>query len=108
MFQQAIALVIILFFLFRLFWQKRKGEIGRGEFLFWFVFWSLAAVIILSLKYIDILVARLGFSGRGIEILFYLGMVLLFYIVFKLRLRLAKIEREITKIIRNMTLKDKL
>jgi len=107
MFQQILALVIIAFFLIRLFWQKRKKQIGANEFIFWLVFWGLAAILILSLKWIDKLVADLGFSGMGIEILLYLGMAVLFYFIFRLRLKLEKIEKNITKIIREMAIKDK-
>lgn len=105
MFQQILALIIIIFFLARLFWQKQKKEIGANEFVFWLVFWCLSAGLIISLKSIDKLVARLGFSGSGIEILLYLGIAVLFYFIFKLRLRLEKTEKDITKIIRSLALK---
>lgn len=107
MFQQILALVIIAFFLVRLFWQKQKKQIGANEFIFWLVFWSLVAILILSLKWIDKLVADLGFSGMGIEVLLYLGIAVLFYFIFRLRLKLEKIEKNITKIIREMAIKDK-
>jgi len=107
MLQQILALVIIGFFLVRLFWQKQKKQIGANEFIFWLVFWGLAAILILSLKWIDKLVAGLGFSGMGIEVLLYLGIAVLFYFIFRLRLKLEKIEKNITKIIREMAIKDK-
>jgi len=107
MLQQILALIIIGFFLVRLFWQKRKKQIGANEFIFWLVFWCLAAILILSLKWIDKLVADLGFSGMGIEVLLYLGIAILFYFIFRLRLKLEKIEKNITKIIREMAIKDK-
>lgn len=107
MLQQILALVIIGFFLIRLFWQKQKKQIGANEFIFWLVFWCLSAILILSLKWIDKLVADLGFSGMGIEVLLYLGIAVLFYFIFRLRLKLEKIEKNITKIIREMAIKDK-
>jgi hypothetical protein len=104
MFQQLIALIIILFFLSRLFIQKRKKQIGANEFAFWLVFWLLAAGAIIFLKRIDALVAELGFSGTGIEVLFYAGVIILFYLIFRLRLRLERMERDITKIVRNLAI----
>lgn len=101
MFQQIIALVVIFYFLSRLFWQKRKKQISGNEFVFWLIFWMTAAVAILLLKWLDRLVASLGFSGSGIEVMFYVGVVLLFYFVFRLRLRLEKIEKDITEIVKN-------
>lgn len=105
--QQIIALVIIAWFLSRLYWQKQKNHIGLNEFIFWLVFWLAAAVLIIFLKSIDTLVARLGFSGSGIEVLLYLSAAILFYFVFRLRLKLEKIEKDITKIVKEIALKDK-
>lgn len=107
MLQQIIALIIIAFFLARLYWQKQKSYISINEFLFWLVFWILAAVLIISLKFIDELVAELGFSGSGIEVLLYLSVAILFYFIFRLRLKLEKIEKDITKIVKHIALKDK-
>lgn len=107
MFQQIIALIIILFFLSRLFWQKRKKQINAGEFIFWLVFWISAAVAVVSLKWIDKLVAGLGFSGSGIEVLFYIAVIILFYLIFRLRLKIEKMEKNITKVIREIALTRK-
>lgn len=107
MVQQTIALVIIAFFLARLYWQKQKNHIGMNEFLFWLAFWILAAILIISLKFIDKFVAGLGFSGSGIEILLYLSVAVLFYFIFRLRLKFEKIERDITKIAQHIALKEK-
>ena len=107
MLQQIIALIIIAWFLSRLYWQKRKNHISFNEFLFWLVFWLVAALLIIGLKFIDRLVAGLGFSGSGIEVLLYLSVALLFYLVFRLRLRLEKIEKDITKLVEHIALKDK-
>jgi len=107
MLQQIIALIIIALMLARLYWQKRKNYIGLNEFLFWLIFWVLAALLIIGLKFIDRLVADLGFSGSGIEVLLYLSVALLFYFIFRLRLKLEKIEKDITKIVKNIALKNK-
>lgn len=106
MLQQIIALIIIAFFLARLFWQKQKKQIAVNEFLFWFVFWLLAAGAIICLKWIDRLVAGMGFTGSGIDVLIYIGVAVLFYLVFRVRLKLEKIERDITKIVREIALNN--
>ncbi|MDP2708445.1 MAG: DUF2304 family protein [bacterium] len=107
MLQQAIALIIIALILARLFWQKQKKYISLNEFLFWLAFWLLAALLIASLKFIDRLVADLGFSGSGIEVLLYLSIAGLFYFVFRLRLKLEKIEKDITEIVKHIALDKK-
>ncbi len=107
MLQQILALIIIFFFLARQFFLRRKKQISANEFIFWLVFWLTAALAIIFLKWIDKFVAKLGFSSSGIDILLYAGIVVLFYFIFRLRLKVEKIEKDITKIIRKITLKNK-
>lgn len=107
MFQQVIALVVIIYFVIRLVIQKRKKSINNYEFFMWFVFWAISGLAIVFIKKIDIFVASIGFSGSGIDVLIYISIVLLFYFVFKLRIRLEKQERNITKIIRDISINNK-
>lgn len=105
MLQQTIVIVIILFFVFRLVAQKKKKIISKNEFALWLAFWILAAAAIIFIKQIDRLVAWLGFSGAGINFLIYVAVLALFYLVFRLRLDLAKMDRNLTEIVRQITLK---
>jgi hypothetical protein len=63
MMQQIIALVIILYFVSRLLWQKKKKEITGAEFVFWLAFWLIAAAAVVLIKEIDRFVASMGFSS---------------------------------------------
>ena len=105
MLQQILAVLIIVFFLARLLVQKKKKQIGASEFSLWLVFWLVALAAIIFIKQIDNVVHGLGFSGPGIEVLLYVAVLILFYLVFKLRLRLEKIEKELTKIVQEIALK---
>ncbi len=105
--QQILALLIISFFLLRLILQKYKKQILRNEFLFWLFFWLLLACSIIFIKKIDSFVIGLGFSASGIDVLLYLGVAFLFYMFFKLRIRLEKIEKNITSLVEEIALKNK-
>ncbi len=107
MLQQILAVIIIAFFVFRLLTQKQKQEITAPEFFLWLTFWLLAGLAVIFIKQIDQLVAYLGFSGSGINFLIYLAVLALFYLVFRLRLALAKTDQELTKLARQITLNDK-
>ena len=102
MLQKVLALIVVAFFLAKLLWQQRKRRLSWTEFFFWLIFWLLSAVAILMLDDIDKLVARLGFSGSGIEVLLYIGFALLLYFVFRLRLRLEKIDHQLTTLVSSM------
>lgn len=107
MLQQYIAIAVIFFFLFRLVWQKKKKQLESSEFLFWFIFWFLAGIVILNLRLVDQLVASFGFSSSGINVLLYISVIVLFYLMFRIRLRQEKMEREITKIVKNIAINNK-
>lgn len=106
MLQQILALIVICFFLFRLYGQKRKNEISANEFSFWLFFWVFSLIAVVFIKKIDNLVARLGFSASGINVLVYVSIVIIIYQYFRMRLRLEKIERNLTKIVREIAIKQ--
>ncbi len=107
MLQQIIALIVIAFFLGRLFWQKHKQQLAKTEMIFWLIFWVIAATAIIFIKWIDEFIAGLGFSSKGIDVLFYIGVILLFYLVFKVRLKIENIEKNLTKITKEMAINNK-
>ncbi|MFA5753787.1 MAG: DUF2304 domain-containing protein [Patescibacteria group bacterium] len=107
MLQQIIALIIIFFFILKLMSQKKKQEISGNEFRIWLIFWLVAALAVVFIKQIDYLVARLGFSGSGINFLIYLAVLALFYMVFRVRLELAKTDKHLTDLAREMALRPK-
>jgi len=105
--QQLLALLVIGFFIYRLFKQRNKKQVGGNEFVLWLSFWIVSALAILFLKKLDYLAASLGFSASGINILFYGAILILFYFIFKLRLRIAKLDRDLTDLTREVTLLKK-
>ncbi|HTW96242.1 MAG TPA: DUF2304 domain-containing protein [Candidatus Methylomirabilis sp.] len=104
MLQQLIALLIIIFFLVRLFWLKKKNVLPAGEFIFWLCFWLIAAALVLSLKWLDKLIAIFGFTASGINFLAYLAILILFYLIFRLRLKVEKMNKDITAMARKIAL----
>jgi len=105
MWQQLLALVVIIFFLSRLFRQKRQKHLSYNEFLLWLIFWLLALAAIIFLKPLDQFVKWLGFSGSGINLLLYLVVLALIYLVFRLRLQLAKLDRNLSALNEEISLK---
>jgi len=105
MLQELIAIIIIVGFLSRLIWQRKKSQINKNEFVFWLCFWLVTLILILSLKWLDALVAGLGFSSTGIQVLLYSAVAIIFYFIFRMRLRLTKMERDISKIIEHLAIK---
>lgn len=107
MFQQIIALVIILFFISKLIQQKKRQAISQNELTLWLIFWSVAALAVILIKQLDTWLIFLGFSGSGINFLIYLSVLVLFYLLLRLRLRLAKLDANLTELVRQITLNNK-
>jgi hypothetical protein len=106
MWQQIIALVLIIIFIIRLTLLKNKNKIQKNEYIFWLIFWTLAGLAVLFLKQLDTLLSDFGFSGGGINFLLYLAVLFLFYLIFRLRLKILDLDTKITKLLRELALKD--
>lgn len=104
--QQIIALIIIIVFVFKLISQKNRQEISQNELTLWLTFWSFAALAIILIKQLDAVLVFMGFSGSGINFLIYLSVLILFYLLFRLRLRLAKLDANLTELVRQITLNN--
>jgi len=96
--QIIVAIFIICFFIGKLYSQKRKGTVSTGEFIFWLIFWLASLVLVLFLKQLDQLVASFGFSVSAIQVAVYLAIAVLFYFIFRVRLKLEKMDEDLTKI----------
>ncbi len=106
MIQQILAGLIIIFFLSKLINQWKKKAISFNEFIFWLIFWVLAILIVAFIKQIDKIVINLGFSSSAINLAFYIAVLFLFYLIFKMRLKIVKIEKNITDLARKISLKE--
>ena len=106
MIQQIIALALIAYFLVKFIRQKRKRTISASEFVFWMMFWIAASAAIIFIKQLDELVTAWGFSS-GINALLYLAVLFLFYLIFKMRLQIAKLDQDLTEMNRTVSLHDK-
>jgi small membrane protein len=106
MLQQSIALLIIIIFVVRLFVLKKKDKVSANEFIFWLIFWLIAASGIIFVKHLDRLAAALGFSASGIQIILYVAVAALFYMNFRLRLKVEKMNKDITSVVRKIAIDE--
>src|SRR3989338_3339437 len=103
---QVVGIVIALFSLLMVLIRFRKKQISLREFSLWGVFWIILGVFIVY-PYLMSRLANLVGVGRGVDVIVYLGLILLFYLVFKINVRMERIEQDITKIVKVEALKRK-
>lgn len=102
MIQEILGLAVILFFILRLGWQYYKDQIAKSQFIFWLFFWFLGGLLVIFVKRLDDLALSLGFSSSGIQLLLYVAVVVMFYIIFRMRLKIARLEKDITELTRSV------
>lgn len=105
MFIKVIITIFILFVLSRVFLKYKKREITVREFLVWLIFWLLVLVATFWPRWTDLAANVVG-VGRGADLLIFVSIIVLFFAVFKIIVKLKKIEREVTTIVRKVALKD--
>lgn len=102
---QLILILIILAIIFHSLSQWRSRKIGRLAFGLWLLLW-LAALIIVVFPKLTSWLANLVGIGRGADLVIYLALIAAFYLLFKLLMRLEKMEKDISKIVRTLALRD--
>lgn len=99
-----IAVVFIVFALTRVILRLKDRHITLGEFFFWVLIWTGGLVVIFAPGAINIFADTFGLES-GIDVIVYLSIILLFYLLFRLYVRIENQEHNITKLAREITLK---
>ncbi len=102
---QIILVLFIIFVVLAIISKYKRKEITAKEFIFWLVFWALVLAAVVYPKNTD-RIAQLVGVGRGADLLVYISILILFFIVFKIFVKLEKIDADITKIIRKIALDE--
>ncbi|MBI2041598.1 MAG: DUF2304 family protein [Candidatus Nealsonbacteria bacterium] len=105
-FIQFLIIALSAFVISRIILSFRRNKIGLKGLLFWLLIWSTILTVVLLPKTTGLLAKILG-VGRGSDAAVYLSLVLIFYFIFRIFVRLEKIESDITAIVRGIALKDK-
>ena len=86
--------------------KKKAGQFGAKGMIFWVLFWLTAIVAVLWPDSTTILANRFGI-GRGTDFILYISVAVIFYLIFRLHIKIESIGRDITKIVRKETLEKK-
>ncbi|MBU1975635.1 MAG: DUF2304 family protein [Nanoarchaeota archaeon] len=100
---QIIALIFGLFALSRVFLRLKDGNLSRREFVFWTVIWVALLVFAFIPDITTSIAMKLGIE-RGMNLIASIGIILLFYLMFRLYIKVEGINQEITKIVRELAI----
>ncbi len=103
--QLFVTLVCVLI-LFKAFGVYRKKEVRFFTFFIWSLFWILAIILVWQPDLTNYL-ARFLQVTRGVDAVFYLAFTLLFYLIFRLMVRIERLDQEITSLVKDLALLER-
>ncbi len=99
-----VVLVVIFAVVLALTWKRAgQGTMSRRDAFWWSLLWIGAAVVVLRPDFATAFASMLG-VGRGVDAIIYLSIIALFALIFRVFLRLEKIERDISSLVRTMSI----
>lgn len=75
-------------------------------FLFWFVTWTAIVVVALFPSIIDVLIADFGGGRTGLGTFFGMGLVFLLFVVYRIYVRIDRLEQKLIKTIQEVSLRE--
>ncbi len=98
------SLLFIAFTWSRAILRYRDGSLTIGGFVLWSLIWASATIVVVWPGLTFNLAHQLGI-GRGADAIVYTSIGLLFYLIFRLYIKISTIDQEMTRMIRAMALK---
>lgn len=105
---QFLTAVIIIWLLLRILAKRRRAEMTNKEAILWVLLWLGVGVVVFCPQLTDKLAAGIGLqSAKGIDLVVYVAVAVVFYLVFRIFMRIEQLDHNITKIIRHLAINDK-
>ena len=100
---QLLFSIFIIFAISRAILRFKEGKISLLALLGWVFLW-LWVVIIIWIPGVTTHIARILGIGRGADLIIYGSIVTIFYLIFRIYVKIEDVERQITQIARNIAL----
>ncbi|OGE03729.1 hypothetical protein A3B51_00630 [Candidatus Curtissbacteria bacterium RIFCSPLOWO2_01_FULL_41_18] len=100
---QIVLLIFILFALSRVMLRLREKILSTQVAFFWIIVW-IAALVGILLPATTSKLAQFFGVGRGVDVIVYISLTLLFYLVFRIYVMIEDLRHEITEIVRHIAL----
>lgn len=105
LFVQILIIAFVALVIIRTVLGVKKGAVSLKRSLFWLGFWAIILIISL-LPQVTIFLAKFLGINRGTDVAVYFSILFIFFIIFEIIIKLEKIEKNITVIVRNLALKN--
>jgi small membrane protein len=103
---QIIITLFAIFAISRSYLRFKNNNESFWEFLLWVCIW-ISIVVVVLIPEITAFPAKIFGIERGIDAMIYLSIVFLFYSIYRVYSKIEKVEQDITKLTREITLNKK-
>lgn len=101
---QIILFIFLFFAISRVVLRFRDGSLALGAFLFWVGIFMMAGFAVAEPSFTSFFAQKIGIQ-RGTDLVVYLSLSLLFYLVFRTNILIENLKEEITRLTREITFK---
>jgi len=105
-----IKIILILFVLFavmKVALRYRDKIISLQELILWTIFWFSVAFLVLFPEVTSYAANWVG-VGRGVDLVIYIAILILFYLMFRALSKLDKVEKDVTRVVRKAALDNEV
>jgi hypothetical protein len=103
---QVIAIILGLIAILYSILRFRDGKMSIGMLLIWILIWLIIIIISLYPNDTNYLASYTGI-GRGLDFVLILGILICFYLIFKMYNKIENIEEELTDLVREIAIQNK-
>lgn len=102
---QILFVLFALFVISQIFQRRKNGLLSIAGTSFWIFIWLFAILAVLVPQATQVLASYFGI-GRGTDFVVYVSFAIMFFVLFRLHIKLESMQRDVTKIVRKDTLED--
>lgn len=95
-------LIFIAFAASRAYLRFKDKSIGKSNLIFWIILWCLVLLIVFDPRISDNVGLFLGIQ-HGTDTAFFFANLILFYLVFRLYVKIESVDRDITRLATNVS-----
>ena len=100
-----ILIIFVLFAVSKVALRYKDKVISLQEFVLWTIFWFMVAFLVVFPETTSYIANIVG-VGRGVDLVIYIAIFILFYLMFRSLVKLDKVEKDVTKVVRKVALDD--
>lgn len=101
---QIVILVFVAFAVINIVSRFKKRYLNLNQTILWLIVWFGAAFVTIDPD-ASVFFAQLLGVTRGADLIIYFSLIILFYLLFMVQIKIERIERNITKIVQDRALK---